>query len=203
MATAPSAKQEQSERSKSALIDAATSLFAERGYRGTSVQAIGERAGVSRGSIFWHFESKEGLLWAVVERSFRDWEAEVLLPDVGDAHGIEAVRRGLRAHRRFLIERGEALRLFYVLMFEALGPRPELAQEFAKLHANLRAMTVGWVRAAIDAGEMRDDVEASAVITFIIGALGGIAYQWLLDPDGFDLDRVYEDLEQTLSRGLT
>src|SRR5688500_11779761 len=102
MATAPSAKQEQSERSQDALIHAATSLFAERGYRGTSVQAIGERAGVSRGSIFWHFGSKEGLLWAVVERSFRSWEAEILVPDVGDARGIEAVRRGLRAHRRFL-----------------------------------------------------------------------------------------------------
>ena len=64
-------------------------------------------------------------------------------------------------------------------------------------------MTVGWVRAAVDAGEIRDDLEASAVITFIIGALGGIAYQWLLDPGGFDLDRVYEDLEKTLVRGMT
>ena len=68
----------------------------------------------------------------MVERSFRDWESEALVPDVGDAHGIEAVRRGLRAHRRFLIERAKRCGCFYVLMFEALGPRPELAQEFAR-----------------------------------------------------------------------
>ena len=143
MSTAPTVKQEQSARSQNALIEAATALFAERGYRETSVQAIAARAGVSRGSIFWHFESKEGLLWAVAARAFEAWETEVLVPDVGKATGIEAVSRALAAHRRFLTERGEDLRLFYVLMFEALGPRPELAPEFAKLHANLRSMTVG------------------------------------------------------------
>jgi TetR/AcrR family transcriptional regulator, acrAB operon repressor len=202
MATAPSVKQEQSARSQRVLIEAATSLFAERGYRDTSVQAIAERAGVSRGSIFWHFESKEGLLWAVAARAFESWEREVLVPDVGEATGIEAISRALSAHRRFLTERMEGLRLFYVLMFEALGPRAELAPEFAKLHANLRAMTVDWIRRAIEAGEIRDDVDAAAVVTMITGALGGIAYQWLLDPGGFDLDRVYADLEKTLSRGL-
>ena len=203
MATAPSVKQERSERSQRALIDAATSLFAERGYRGTSVQAIGARAGVSRGSIFWHFGSKEGLLWAVVERAFESWEAEVLVPDVGEATGIEAVRRALAAHRRFLTERAEELRLFYVLLFEALGPRPELALEFAKLHGRLRDMSVPWIKQAIDSGEMRADVDATAVVILITGALGGIAYQWLLDPGGFDLDRTYADLERTLSRGMT
>jgi hypothetical protein len=49
---------------------------------------------------------------------------------------------------------------------------------------------------------MRDDVEAEAVVVFITGALGGLAYQWLLDPGGFDLDRAYGDLEKTLARGL-
>jgi AcrR family transcriptional regulator len=199
---APSAKQEQSARSRKALIDAATTLFAERGYTETSVQAIGERAGVSRGSIFWHFGSKDGLLWAVVERAFESWETEVLVPDVGDATGIEAVRRALAAHRRFLTERTEALRLFYVLIFEALGPRPDLAREFAGLHDRLREMTVPWIRRAIETGAMRDDVDARAVVVFITGALGGLAYQWLLDPGGFDLDRAYEDLEKTLMRGL-
>jgi TetR/AcrR family acrAB operon transcriptional repressor len=164
------------------------------------VQSIGERAGVSRGSIFWHFDSKEGLLWAVVERAFADWQRDVLVPDVGDARGIEAVRRALRAHRRFLSERGGELRLFYVLMSEALGPRPELATEFARLHQRLRDDTIGWLT---DAPDLRTDVQPEAVVVMVTAALGGIAYQRLLDPDGFDLDRVYADLDAVLARGLT
>ena len=37
----------------------------------------------------------------------------------------------------------------------------------------------------------------------VTAALGGIAYQRLLDPEGFDLDRVYADLDAVLARGLT
>ena len=199
---ATSRKREQSELSRERLIEAATRLFAERGYRDASVQAIGEAAGISRGSIFWHFGSKEGLLWAVVQRAFTRWEAETLVPEVGDARGEEAIRRALRAHRRFLADEGGTLRLLFVLMFEALGPRPELAGEFARLHRDLRVLATPWLEEAVADGDFRDDVDPESIVTLIIATLGGIVYQYLLDAEGVDLDRCYADLERVLERGL-
>jgi len=49
------------------LIEVATELFADRGYDGTSIEAVRERAGVSRGSLYHHFASKERLFEAVAE----------------------------------------------------------------------------------------------------------------------------------------
>jgi len=49
------------------LIEVATALFAERGYEGASIEAVLEQAGVSRGSLYHHFSSKERLFEAVVE----------------------------------------------------------------------------------------------------------------------------------------
>lgn len=49
------------------LIEVSTQLFAERGYEGTSIEAVLEAAGVSRGSLYHHFASKERLFEAVVE----------------------------------------------------------------------------------------------------------------------------------------
>jgi TetR/AcrR family acrAB operon transcriptional repressor len=193
-------KQEQSSRSREKLLEAATKLFGERGYRDTSVQAIGETAGISRGSIFWHFGSKEGLLAAVVAQAFERWETETLVADVGDARGLEAVRRALASHRRFLGDGTDLLRLFYVLMFEALGPRPELVARFAELHRGLRARGREWLS---DSDDLRTDVGADALATILIGALGGIAYQYLLDPDGLEPDSLYADLERVLERGLS
>src|SRR3712207_643711 len=144
---AVSRKERQAHDSRRRLVDAATTLFADRGYRDTSLQAIGDASGVSRGSIFWHFGSKEGLLWAVVEQAFARWETETLGPDVGDAVGLEAVRRGLASHRRFLTGEADALRLFFVLFFEALVPRPELLPRFVALHAHLRELAASWLRA--------------------------------------------------------
>lgn len=49
------------------LVAVATSLFAERGYEGTSIDAVLEAAGVSRGSLYHHFKGKDALFEAVLE----------------------------------------------------------------------------------------------------------------------------------------
>jgi len=49
------------------LVELATELFADRGYEGTSIEAVLERAGVSRGSLYHHFKGKDRLFEAVVE----------------------------------------------------------------------------------------------------------------------------------------
>ena len=47
------------------VIDAAVDLFAERGYDGTSVSQVIDRAGLTKGGFYHHFASKEELLWGV------------------------------------------------------------------------------------------------------------------------------------------
>ncbi len=50
------------------LLDVGRSLFAERGYDGTSVEEIAARAGVSKPVVYEHFGGKEGLYAVVVDR---------------------------------------------------------------------------------------------------------------------------------------
>jgi len=49
------------------LVDVATRLFTERGYDGTSIEAVLAGSGVSRGSLYHHFPGKDALFWAVLE----------------------------------------------------------------------------------------------------------------------------------------
>src|SRR4051812_13902809 len=49
------------------LVAVATELFAQRGFDGTSIEAVLERAGVSRGSLYHHFENKEALFEAALD----------------------------------------------------------------------------------------------------------------------------------------
>src|SRR6201986_1485553 len=55
------------EATRSHLIAIATRMFAERGYEDTSIEAVLREAGVSRGSLYHHFASKEALFEAVAE----------------------------------------------------------------------------------------------------------------------------------------
>jgi AcrR family transcriptional regulator len=58
---------ERGQATRAHLIEVATRLFAERGYDGTSIEAVQTASGVSRGSLYHHFAGKEALFWAVLE----------------------------------------------------------------------------------------------------------------------------------------
>lgn len=58
---------------KDALLEAACSLFYTNGIRGTSVEAILDRAGVARQTLYQHFESKDGLVAAFLNLRDERW----------------------------------------------------------------------------------------------------------------------------------
>lgn len=60
-------KAEQTRRIRRRLLDAGRELFTERGYTQTSTEAIAQRAGVTRGPLYYHFGDKAGLFAAVFE----------------------------------------------------------------------------------------------------------------------------------------
>lgn len=58
---------ERGQATRARLVEVATRLFAAHGYDGTSIQAVLAESGVSRGSLYHHFPSKDALFWAVLE----------------------------------------------------------------------------------------------------------------------------------------
>jgi AcrR family transcriptional regulator len=61
-------QEERSERSRTAILDAALDLFSHRGYGATSMRDIAGKAGVSTGSVYHHFKDKESIFQALLER---------------------------------------------------------------------------------------------------------------------------------------
>jgi len=60
------------------LLAAALAVFAERGYRDASVDEVAERAGYSKGALYWHFSSKDDLFYALLEeRILKPWEESI------------------------------------------------------------------------------------------------------------------------------
>jgi AcrR family transcriptional regulator len=80
-----------------ALLDAARSLFAERGYHGAAAEEIVRRAGLTRGALYHHFEDKKDLFRAVVDEI--EGEIDEKVEEAQRTHpGLpEAVMAGYRA----------------------------------------------------------------------------------------------------------
>ncbi|PZT56273.1 TetR/AcrR family transcriptional regulator [Paenibacillus silvae] len=68
-------KQLQSEQTKKKLADASKALFVQKGYKATSIEDIVAATGSSKGNIYYHFKSKEGLFLYLIDEWDREWEA--------------------------------------------------------------------------------------------------------------------------------
>ncbi|MGY1718105.1 MULTISPECIES: ScbR family autoregulator-binding transcription factor [unclassified Blastococcus] len=66
------------------IIDVAAREFGERGYAATSLSDIVAGTGMTKGALYWHFESKESVAVAVVHQMFETWP--VMLRGVLDSH---------------------------------------------------------------------------------------------------------------------
>ncbi|MCQ4636212.1 TetR/AcrR family transcriptional regulator [Anaerovorax odorimutans] len=58
---------------KQRILDSSLELFASRGYSGTSMNDIISQVGISKGSVYWHFKSKEEIFVRVLTTNYAKW----------------------------------------------------------------------------------------------------------------------------------
>jgi AcrR family transcriptional regulator len=123
---APAASTSRGRRRRQAVVDAAAALFLERGFHGTSIDDIGELAGISGPGVYRHFPSKDAVLSAVTDRL---WERlKPALRAAADAsRPEEALEVLLEAHVAMAIEEPTAL----VLLVRELRHLPGAARSSA------------------------------------------------------------------------
>ena len=97
--------QERSRRTRAKVLEAARELIIERGYEQVSLKDICDRSGVSNGSVFHHFGSKEGIirqLFKAERGAYLHSVQQAILAHEGDP--CDAFAAGTRAAMRYQIE---------------------------------------------------------------------------------------------------
>src|ERR687886_1503240 len=98
-------------RTVAAILDAAERHFLARGYEATKVDEIAADADVAVGSIYNHFESKEGLYASLLERALATFEAYMQDVAPTDLSPVEKVLEVLGRLARFARERPGEMRV--------------------------------------------------------------------------------------------
>jgi outer membrane protein len=119
---------------KQRLLEAGLRLFAHRGYAGTSVQEIAERARVTKPTLYYYFGNKEGLFQALVDQAMDERLRRM--------HG--ALREGMTTAEKltaiittlteFAQRHPDLLRLCFVAAFAAPGEMPSGFRKHEKIH---------------------------------------------------------------------
>ncbi len=86
------------------ILETATALFAEQGFSDAVTQALAERLGVGKGTIYRHFPSKRALFLAATDRVMRKLQENVTRNVEGITDGLERLERGVTTFLQFFAD---------------------------------------------------------------------------------------------------
>ncbi|CAA0083094.1 HTH-type transcriptional regulator TtgR [Mycolicibacterium vanbaalenii] len=170
-----------SSESRRLLIAAAAELFAEQGFRKTTVADVADRAGISRGSIPWHFGNKDGLLEAVIDEFSTTWR-DVAPPPGGPSAAFDELLDFVRQ---------PTTRLLITLLAEAVEPGSPVHDFYADLHRGMRKWLADWTEGVM----FPEGVSPEDFATALTGAIIGAHQQWRVSPTDVDIERVFRTLK--------
>ncbi len=171
--------------SEGRMFDAAVALINAHGTHNTTLKAIGEKAGYSRGLASSRFGSKDGLFNELVREFYERWREESR-QYIGAATGIGAFQLAIDALVHFTTENTSSIRAMFILYYETIGSSDLVRRQLADQHAGYRREAEKWIRQGIKDGTVRPDVDPEWFAIHYISFFFGIVYQWLVQPDAVD-----------------
>ncbi|MEU5237370.1 ScbR family autoregulator-binding transcription factor [Streptomyces lydicus] len=157
------AQQDRAIRTRRVILEAAASVFDEQGYDRATIAEVLERAGVTKGALYFHFASKEQLALAVLEEQVVDIAVEpqkIKLQEFVDSGQVLAYRL-----RRDPIQRGAA----------------RLAVEQGSNHLDRKQSMISWTRfvegllnEARARGEILESIVVRDTAELFVGAFAGL-----------------------------
>jgi AcrR family transcriptional regulator len=177
------------------LVAAARRLLARGGYEALTVEAVAAEAGAYRDSVRYYFGSKAAFVAAVVDSLSHD-QSLGAVADTQARGGDERVH-GLIAADRSLVDDRAAFRDFFAILPHVVLD-DELRERVAELYEWYRDLYVEGLGDATTADETR----LRAFASLMVAMTDGLAVQVLLDPDGVQLEPLFELWERMVRAAL-
>ncbi|CAN0602748.1 unnamed protein product, partial [Ectocarpus sp. 12 AP-2014] len=165
---------ERLEEKERIILDAATELFATAGFHGTSTRKIAAAAGVSEGTVFHYFGSKNELMLGILDRFYNG----VLNPRALEI--LDTVMETRERIRQLAFHHAQALAADNALMMRLLQVYVGVDMEFmgSTRESPLRALNRSYVvlfdrmvREGMERGELRDDLAVRPLRDLFFGTL--------------------------------
>lgn len=142
----PGTPQHRSEGRRRAILDAALTCFATKGYDAATMSDIREAAGASIGSLYHHYASKESLATALVLESLGSYQ-QSWLQRLNDGDAEDVVRSVVANHFRWLETNQELGTILFG--HPGFGELARLSADVAELRRAFAAELLAWIRPRI------------------------------------------------------
>jgi AcrR family transcriptional regulator len=178
------------------LLDAAVSLFNERGYEATSMDELAARLGVTKSAIYHHVPSKVELLRLALDRALDALFA--LTQETGATTGpaIDRLEYVVRGSVRVL-----AAELPFVTLLLRLRGNSETERAALHRRREFDRVVTGLVRAAEHEGDVRADVDPAVISRLLFGTVNSLT-EWYRPDRGLTADDLADAVVAITFAGL-
>lgn len=188
------------------ILDAAEQVFLERGVSRSSLEHIAQRAGVTRGAIYWHFKDKSALFSAMLDR------VRLPLSEIAEAYRQETDGRDPLALLQELcrlalakLDDNETYRNVYSILMNRCEFSGEVNPAFERQleidSENLRKVEADFIRAQEQA-QLAPHVEPRVATLALYSLMRGIYLAWLRAPESFAIRKDGDAMLELFFRGL-
>jgi AcrR family transcriptional regulator len=169
--------------SRQVLLDAALEELAERGYGDASVDRVAERAGYSKGAVYWHFDGKPGLFLALLEERLDAGMREMIELLESAPPERDMAPESSRLFGELLVRSSDLLLLEHDYWSQAVRDS-ELRQRYAARQAELRrALGTALEVRLRHLGAPELEVPPERVATVLLALTAGLGQAKLITPD--------------------
>lgn len=179
------------------LLDVTTQLAVERAFHGVSVEAVAQRAGITRAVVYQHFADLQALLEAVIKRETSRALAQVsetTLEDLSEGDPVQLMLESLRAYLHAVQNQPSTWRL---VLMPPEGAPPMLHRAIAEGRAAVLVRLTRAVRPALASQQASVDAELTA--RMLSAMADEYARLLLSDPARFGPERLIEHARWWLS----
>jgi AcrR family transcriptional regulator len=169
------ARHESAEVRQAQILQAAIAVCGEKGYHAARVDDIAERAGLSKGAVYHHFDSKQAIYTAVLEHMLDETTATMSRLDAEGATVAEVLRQIVEEQ---LAASGEQIELMLGLMhlFLIAIHEPDFQRRFRDHYEKFLTTGTMLIRHGIQRGELRADVDPELAARTLLMGIDGIIF---------------------------
>ncbi|MFD4342069.1 TetR family transcriptional regulator [Streptomyces anulatus] len=162
------------------ILKAAVRVFARQGFAATRVDDVAGEAGVAKGSVYLHFDSRDALLAAAFEEYRAHSRAVIQQARTGPGDGLERLARLVRSVLDMVVAEPELARIL-IDLWAAGRQGAASGVDVAAVYREYRAV-IAELLADAEAEEVCRAGVGAGHAAVVVGAIEGCLVQWIVDP---------------------
>lgn len=181
---------------RSQILRIATALFREKGYNGTSLEDIADRIGFTKPAIYYYFDSKEDLLFSIVESVVSGALERVERIRAQELPPLERMHAILVENTRVVLEHLDENTAFYNERGLLSPERERMVRDIERSYTKVIRDTYA---EGVATGDLLD-IDPTVAVSTLLGATIWV-YRWFRPGGRLSIERVAEDVAELLLNG--